>query len=101
MPGSNAAFSVTASGSPPLGYQWRFNGVILGGATNTNLTLTDYAPYVSNPVQVKTEFGHAQEVYAVLDGVMSAVLTQQNANIDDLLAKATTSINAVLKGNGS
>jgi len=70
-------------------------------AANTNLNLADYAPYLAKPVPVKTEFDKAQQVYAVLDGVMSAVLTQQNANIDDLLAKATTSINAVLKGDGS
>jgi ABC-type glycerol-3-phosphate transport system substrate-binding protein len=70
-------------------------------AANTNLNLADYANYVKNPVAVKTEPPHAQEIYAVLDGAMSAVLTQQNADIDGLLAKATTSINAILKGNGS
>jgi hypothetical protein len=39
--GSNANFSVTAGGSPPLTYQWRFGGTNIVGATNTALTLTN------------------------------------------------------------
>jgi hypothetical protein len=31
--GAAASFSVTANGSAPLGYQWRFNGVAIAGAT--------------------------------------------------------------------
>jgi len=38
---SNAIFSVTASGSPALSYQWRFNGTNIAWATNTSLTLTN------------------------------------------------------------
>ena len=37
-PGSDAGFAVTASGTPPLSYQWRFNGTNIAGATNTNYT---------------------------------------------------------------
>ncbi|HEY6170393.1 MAG TPA: immunoglobulin domain-containing protein, partial [Verrucomicrobiae bacterium] len=37
--GSNAAFSVAATGSAPLRYQWRFNGQSITGATNSALTL--------------------------------------------------------------
>src|SRR5206468_10675864 len=32
-PGAVATFSVTASGTPPLTFQWRFNGLDLVGAT--------------------------------------------------------------------
>jgi hypothetical protein len=40
--GSNAVFSVTASGTPPLAYQWRFNGTnALAGATNSTLTVAN------------------------------------------------------------
>jgi hypothetical protein len=50
------SFQVTASGSTPLLYQWRFNGADLGGASNAALTLTNvsatnagsYAVLVSN-----------------------------------------------------
>ena len=39
--GSNATFSVTATGTPPPAYQWLFSGTNLAGATGTSLTLTD------------------------------------------------------------
>jgi ABC-type glycerol-3-phosphate transport system substrate-binding protein len=63
---------------------------------NTNLTLADYANYVNNPVPTKLEPPNAQAIYAVLDSAMSAVLTQSNANIPQLLTDATTKINGVL-----
>jgi hypothetical protein len=37
--GFTAAFSVAASGTPPLSYQWSFEGTNIVGATNTLLTL--------------------------------------------------------------
>jgi len=40
-PGATATFAVAASGSVPLSYQWRRNGVALSGATGTTLTLTN------------------------------------------------------------
>jgi glucose/arabinose dehydrogenase len=39
--GNNASFHVTASGTAPLSYQWRKNGVNIAGATNSSLTITD------------------------------------------------------------
>jgi hypothetical protein len=38
-PGASATFSVTATGSMPLNYQWSKNGVILPGATSATLTV--------------------------------------------------------------
>jgi sugar lactone lactonase YvrE len=37
--GSNATFSVEATGSPPLSYQWLFDGAVLEGQTNSILSL--------------------------------------------------------------
>ena len=37
----NTTFSVLASGTGPLRYQWRFNGDSIAGATNSTLLLTD------------------------------------------------------------
>jgi hypothetical protein len=39
--GSTVAFSVAATGTPPLGYQWSLNGTNLAGAVNAVLTLTN------------------------------------------------------------
>jgi len=39
---------------------------------------------------------NAQAIYAILDGPMSAVLTNANADIDALLADANTKIQKVL-----
>jgi hypothetical protein len=39
--GANATLTVSAFGTPPLAYQWRFNGRDLPGATATNLVLTN------------------------------------------------------------
>ena len=36
--GSNALFSMTAAGTPPFSYQWRFGGVEILGATASNYT---------------------------------------------------------------
>jgi hypothetical protein len=41
MPGSNVTFSVVASGSGPLTYQWKLNGVAIVGATNTTCTVAN------------------------------------------------------------
>jgi endonuclease/exonuclease/phosphatase family metal-dependent hydrolase len=38
--GTDVTFGVSASGTPPLGYQWQLNGTNLPGATSSNLTLT-------------------------------------------------------------
>ena len=56
--GSNITFTVTAGGSPPLGYQWRLGGANVVGATDSALVLTNvqlaqagtYAVLVTNPV---------------------------------------------------
>lgn len=48
--GTNAVFRVTATGTPPLTYQWRLDGGDLSGATNasllvSNVTLADLGSY--------------------------------------------------------
>ncbi len=49
-PGANVTFCVSASGTPPLRYQWRRNGVSLAGETNecftiNNVQVTDGGSY--------------------------------------------------------
>jgi uncharacterized delta-60 repeat protein len=39
--GGTSAFSIAATGTLPLSYQWYFNGIILSGATNTTLVASN------------------------------------------------------------
>ena len=41
--GQSASFSVTASGTAPLSYQWQRNGVVISGATSSTYTLASTA----------------------------------------------------------
>lgn len=60
--GVKATFTVTATGSPPLAYLWKFNGGALPGETSSTLTITnaqasnqgDYTVTVSNLVAAIT-----------------------------------------------
>jgi len=70
--GGSATFSVTASGTGPLAYQWRKDGTPMTGATApsltlTNLALTDagtYSVVVSNSAGSATSSGAALSVTA-------------------------------------
>ncbi|MBI4664679.1 MAG: PQQ-binding-like beta-propeller repeat protein [Verrucomicrobia bacterium] len=42
--GASASFGVNATGTCPLHYQWRFNGQMILGGTNSTLTLTNLQP---------------------------------------------------------
>jgi inosine/xanthosine triphosphate pyrophosphatase family protein len=61
-PGGAISLSVSASGTPPLAYQWQKDGTSLAGATNATLTVTNaqlanggtYTVLVSNALGVTT-----------------------------------------------
>jgi hypothetical protein len=42
--GDNANFSIVAAGTPPLTYQWQFNGVDLTDATTSSLSIPNVQP---------------------------------------------------------
>jgi glucose/arabinose dehydrogenase len=42
--GNAVTFTVTATGTNPLSYQWRKNGVSIAGATNSSFTIANVAP---------------------------------------------------------
>ena len=58
--GANVTFSVNATGTPPLAYQWQLNNTNLPGATSSNLTLT------------AVTFGHAGFYTVVITNVLGA-----------------------------
>jgi len=52
--GGNATFTVGATGTPPISYQWTFNGTNLAGVTNSVLTLTNVTPAGAGSYSVLT-----------------------------------------------
>jgi alpha-tubulin suppressor-like RCC1 family protein len=46
--GANATFTVTASGTAPLSYQWKRNGFVIAGATTASYVLTTATPVRDN-----------------------------------------------------
>ena len=69
---------------------------------NAVLPVANFKPYVdaSATIPPKMEPPYAQELYAVLDVAMSAVLSRKDADIDKLLADAEAKANAVLASKG-
>lgn len=81
--GANVIFTIVASGTAPLSYQWRLNGANIGGATSATLTLTgvtvvqsggSYSCVVSNAAGVATSSAAVLTVTAA--AVAPAIATQ-------------------------
>lgn len=80
--GANVTFSVAASGTPPLHYQWRRDGVNLPGATGATLTLNGVTAAASGGYSVRVWNAHGSVVsatahLAVLEDGAAGVLPQQ------------------------
>jgi hypothetical protein len=75
--GAFATFAVTAEGSWPLGYQWRFNELRLEDQTNSMLTLFDLQPGHAGryTVVVTNTGGSATSAVANLTVVLPPVLS--------------------------
>ena len=63
---------------------------------NQNVPSENFGLFEATPVAIKGEPANAQAIYAVLDSAMSGVLTNPNANIDELLKTAETKTNQLL-----
>ena len=63
-----------------------------------NVPAVNYKSYMDTATKIKgsIEPPNAQQIYAELDSVMQAVLTDRNANIDQLLSTAQSKVNSVL-----
>ncbi len=85
--GGTATFSVTASGSLPLGYQWNFNGTNMQGATNTTLTLTNVQVSQAGnyAVLVTNAYGWAISSNAVLTVMAPPSIISQPANCTNVV----------------
>ena len=84
--GNNASFTVAASGTAPLSYQWRLNGANIGGATNATLALSSvtvgqsgggYSCVVTNIAESATSSAATLTVNAAL---IAPIITTQPLN---------------------
>ena len=80
--GSNATFSVTASGLSPYYYQWLFNGTNLAGATNSTFTLDSVFPVNAGSyfVSVANSYGHTLSPPATLTVIPLSLIAPQWVN---------------------
>jgi len=81
--GATATFSVSASGTQPLAYQWNFNGTNILGATNILLVLTNVQPVQAGTyiVQVSNVAGLTNSFNAILTVNTSPSITTQPTNM--------------------
>jgi multiple sugar transport system substrate-binding protein len=68
-------------------------------AKSANLPASAFADFVANPVPVNIEPPNAQAIYAILDGVMSATLTQPNSDPQSLLNAANKKIQQLINSS--
>lgn len=78
--GATACFFISASGSPPLTYQWTFDTAAIAGATNTSLLITNLAATNAGTysVQVTDTAGSTQSsnAYLTVISVPPSITTQ-------------------------
>ncbi|MFE5796529.1 ABC transporter substrate-binding protein [Streptomyces sp. NPDC056503] len=63
---------------------------------NATMPVANFKAFMDSPVPGKAEPPKAQEVYEVLDDVMSGILTDEDADIDELLSTAETRVDRIL-----
>lgn len=81
--GQNASFSVVATGSAPLSYQWRFYGTNLPGAVASSYTRTNAQPEHAGPysVVVSNAAGSVTSSNALLTVHVGPTIIQQPQDI--------------------
>ncbi len=80
--GADAVFQVQADGTPPLAFQWSFNGVALPGATDSQLALTNVqaAQAGAYSVAVQNPFGTTNSPVAHLRVLVPPSLTSLSSD---------------------
>ncbi|MGW7289554.1 extracellular solute-binding protein [Streptomyces sp. NPDC054847] len=63
---------------------------------HATMPVANFKTFMDNPVPGKAEPPKAQEIYKVLDNVMSGILTNEDADIDKLLTTAASQVDQVL-----
>ncbi len=89
--GTNVTFNVTATGTTPLAYQWRYNGTNLSGATTNPLVLLN--------VQTNQAGGYSVIVTNAAGGATSQVATLTVLFLPPVITSQPTNIAAVVGDN--
>jgi hypothetical protein len=99
--GGTATFSVTASGSGPLAFQWYFNTTNIVGATNAALTLTNLnmAEAGNYSVTVSNILGATNSTAAVLALESPPTITQQPRSLS-VVSFGSASFTVAATGSG-
>ncbi|MEU0370313.1 extracellular solute-binding protein [Streptomyces sp. NPDC006283] len=63
---------------------------------HATMPVENFKAFMDNPVKGKAEPPKAQEIYKVLDNVMSGILTNKDADVTELLATAESQVNQIL-----
>jgi hypothetical protein len=97
--GTSASFSVTASGTQPLSYQWMFNGNNLFGATGSSLTLNNVQPTDAGgySVLITNSQGSITSAVATLTVLVPPAITLQPQSLTNVLG-SPASFNAAASG---
>ena len=90
--GTAASFTVTATGTQPLNYEWSLNGTNLPDATNATLIITNAQPSDAGDysVRVFNLFGSQTSSNATLSAGLAATVTMQPTNL--ILAAGSNAI---------
>lgn len=72
--GGNVTFSVSATGTAPLTYQWRFNSTTVASGTNSSLPLVNVQAWQagSYSVAISNAYGYAVSTNGILTVIYSA-----------------------------
>ncbi len=100
--GTDVTLSATATGTDPLHFQWRYNGLNLSGATNSALVLTNFQSAQVGPysVFVFNSGGFAQGTNFSLSGRVQLLITMQPVD-RNALAGTTTTFEVAAVGTGT
>src|SRR5262249_38015072 len=81
--GSNVSFQVTATGVPPPGFQWFFDGANIAGANASMLAFTNVQPAQAGSyfVQVTNAGGSTNSLSVTLVVLVPPTITTQPSNL--------------------
>jgi hypothetical protein len=85
--GATGVLRVVASGTAPLSYQWRKNGVAISGATAASLTLNGVSEFSAGTydVLVTSNAGSVTSTQAILKVILPVTIVQQPAPLSSAL----------------